>query len=263
MVERPEPVPGRGQVRIEVLRCGICGSDLHARHGIDQWAELAVQLGYDRFARSDQPIVFGHEFCGEVAEHGPGCRKSIAGRHARRRAAAPARRAAASTRPACRCTPPAPTPSRCSSQESLMMPVPNGLDPDVAALTEPMAVGWHAVRRGEVGKRDRRDRDRLRPGRAGGDPAAEGEGRAHRRRQRLLARAPGAGDARAAPTSSSTRRTTLRTTAVRPGAGISSDIPAALELAVDTTREARAAAGRLVARCGASARRSAPRPSTR
>ena len=34
-----------------------------------------------------------------------------------------------------------------------MMPVPNGLAPDVAALTEPMAVGWHAVRRGEVGKR--------------------------------------------------------------------------------------------------------------
>ncbi len=34
-----------------------------------------------------------------------------------------------------------------------MMPVPNGLAPDVAALTEPMAVAWHAVRRGEVGKR--------------------------------------------------------------------------------------------------------------
>jgi threonine dehydrogenase-like Zn-dependent dehydrogenase len=31
--------------------------------------------------------------------------------------------------------------------------VPNGLPPDVAALTEPMAVAWHAVRRGEVGKR--------------------------------------------------------------------------------------------------------------
>jgi len=38
-------------------------------------------------------------------------------------------------------------------QESLMMPVPNGLDPEVAALTEPMAVAWHAVRRGDVGKR--------------------------------------------------------------------------------------------------------------
>jgi len=35
-----------------------------------------------------------------------------------------------------------------------MMPVPNGLDPAVAALTEPMAVALHAVRRGEVRKRD-------------------------------------------------------------------------------------------------------------
>jgi threonine dehydrogenase-like Zn-dependent dehydrogenase len=38
-------------------------------------------------------------------------------------------------------------------QEALMMPVPNGLTPEVAALTEPMAVGLHAVRRGEVGRR--------------------------------------------------------------------------------------------------------------
>src|ERR1022692_4812140 len=78
VMEQPEPVPGRGQVRIRVLRCGICGSDLHARHGCDQWADLAGRAGYDRFARSDQPIVFGHEFCGEVAEYGPRCRRSSA-----------------------------------------------------------------------------------------------------------------------------------------------------------------------------------------
>ncbi len=38
-------------------------------------------------------------------------------------------------------------------QEALMLPVPNGLAPEVAALTEPLAVAWHAVRRGEVGRR--------------------------------------------------------------------------------------------------------------
>jgi threonine dehydrogenase-like Zn-dependent dehydrogenase len=37
-------------------------------------------------------------------------------------------------------------------EDSLMMAVPNGLAHDVAALTEPMAVAWHAVRRGDVGK---------------------------------------------------------------------------------------------------------------
>ena len=40
------------------------------------------------------------------------------------------------------------------AEESLLFEVPNGLEPAVAALTEPMSVAWHAVRRGEVGKRD-------------------------------------------------------------------------------------------------------------
>jgi threonine dehydrogenase-like Zn-dependent dehydrogenase len=135
-----------------VLRCGICGSDLHARHGCDQWAELALQTGYDRFMRSDQPVVFGHEFSGRVAEHGPGCRKTVAegapvvalpllrGRHGvdmvGLSASAPGAYA-----------------EQMLVEEALMMPVPNALNADVAALTEPMAVGWHAVRRGEVGKR--------------------------------------------------------------------------------------------------------------
>src|ERR1700683_5353542 len=78
LIDSPEPVPGRGQVRIEVLRCGICGSDLHARTGSDQWADLAARLGYDRFMRSEQSVVFGHEFCGSVAEYGPKSRRGVA-----------------------------------------------------------------------------------------------------------------------------------------------------------------------------------------
>jgi threonine dehydrogenase-like Zn-dependent dehydrogenase len=38
-------------------------------------------------------------------------------------------------------------------EESLTEAVPNGLPVQVATLTEPMAVAWHAVRRGEVKKR--------------------------------------------------------------------------------------------------------------
>jgi threonine dehydrogenase-like Zn-dependent dehydrogenase len=151
-MDQPEPVPGRGQVRIEVLRCGICGSDLHARTGCDQWAELALRAGYDRFARSDQQIVFGHEFCGEVAEHGPACRKTTA--TGTQVVALPVLRGSRGidmvglSEQA-----PGAYAEQMLVEESLMMPVPNGLGADVAALTEPMAVGWHAVRRGEVGKR--------------------------------------------------------------------------------------------------------------
>jgi threonine dehydrogenase-like Zn-dependent dehydrogenase len=153
VVDLPEQVPAKGQVRIEVTRCGICGSDLHARHGIDEWAEMAAKTGYDRFGRSDQPIVFGHEFSGSVAEYGPGCGGKlptgtpvvavplVRGAHGIDAVGLSAHAPGAYA-------------EQLIVQESMMMPVPNGLAPDVAALTEPMAVAWHAVRRGEVSKRD-------------------------------------------------------------------------------------------------------------
>ncbi len=152
VAERPEPVPGPGQVRISVLRCGICGSDLHARHGCDAWAELAARAGYERFARSDQEIVFGHEFSGEVAEYGTGCREELpTGTPV---VALPLLRGPQGVDTlGLSVHAPGAYADQLVVQESLMMPVPNGLSPEVAALTEPMAVGLHAVRRGEVGKR--------------------------------------------------------------------------------------------------------------
>ena len=152
VVERSEPDPGPGQVRIEVLRCGICGSDLHARHGVDAWAELAAQAGYDRFARSDQEIVFGHEFCGEIAEYGTGCRKSAP--PGARVVALPLLRGPQGVDTiGLSAHAPGAYAERMLVEESLMMEVPNGLAPEIAALTEPLAVAWHAVRRGEVKKR--------------------------------------------------------------------------------------------------------------
>jgi len=35
-----------------------------------------------------------------------------------------------------------------------MMPVPNGLSPEVAVLTEPLLIGHHAVNRSEITKKD-------------------------------------------------------------------------------------------------------------
>ena len=151
--ELPEPVPARGQVRLRVLRCGICGSDLHARTGSDDWAAMAERGGYDRFARSDQVVVYGHEFCGEVAEHGPKTRGTVpTGTPA---VALPLLRNDGIVDPTGLSQhAPGAYAEQVLVQESLMLPVPNGLPPEVAALTEPMAVAWHAVRRGEVGKRD-------------------------------------------------------------------------------------------------------------
>jgi threonine dehydrogenase-like Zn-dependent dehydrogenase len=152
VVDRAEPKPANGQVRIEVLRCGICGSDLHARHGIDSWAELLDRLGYNRFARSSQQVVFGHEFCGQVVEYGPKTKaRSPTGTHV---VAVPLLRSGTGVDTVgLSVHAPGGYAEQMLVQESLMLPVPNGLAPDLAAMTEPMAVAHHAVRRGEVSKR--------------------------------------------------------------------------------------------------------------
>jgi threonine dehydrogenase-like Zn-dependent dehydrogenase len=151
--DRPEPDPGRGQVRLEVLRCGICGSDLHARHGLDDWADMTAKAGYDRFGRSDQEIVFGHEFCGTVAEYGAKAKGKVA--TGTPVVAFPLLRGPDGVdTTGLSVHAPGAYAEQLLVEESLMLPVPNGLPADIAAMTEPMAVAHHAVRRGEVGKRD-------------------------------------------------------------------------------------------------------------
>ena len=38
VVDLPTPEPGKRQVVVDVQGCGICGSDLHARHHADEQA---------------------------------------------------------------------------------------------------------------------------------------------------------------------------------------------------------------------------------
>jgi threonine dehydrogenase-like Zn-dependent dehydrogenase len=153
VVDYPEPVPGRGQVLLSVLRCGICGSDLHARQHCDHWGGLMERTGYKRFMRSDQDVVFGHEFCGEILDYGPDTRRKL--KRGSRVCAVPMLRVGADIELlglSNRCS--GAYAERIVVEESMMEAVPNGLSSDLAALTEPMAVGLHAVRRGELKKGD-------------------------------------------------------------------------------------------------------------
>jgi threonine dehydrogenase-like Zn-dependent dehydrogenase len=153
VAERRDPAPGKGQLLVEVLHCGICGSDLHARHHCDELAEVMVESGYDEFMRSEQEVVLGHEFCGTVAEHGPGCRKDVP--EGAPVVALPLLRAGGAVHTTGLSTrAPGGYAERLVVEESLAFEVPNALPSRLATLTEPMAVGLHAVRRGEVGRRD-------------------------------------------------------------------------------------------------------------
>jgi threonine 3-dehydrogenase len=59
LTERPEPITGAQEVKIRVLRTGICGTDLHIESW-DPWAASTI----------NPPIIPGHEFYGEVVEIG-------------------------------------------------------------------------------------------------------------------------------------------------------------------------------------------------
>lgn len=153
VTELPEPEPGPGQLLLKVLRCGICGSDLHVRKYCDQWGSLMTRSGYTALTRADQEVVFGHEFSGEVLDHGAGSQRSFKpGTHVvtlpvlRRGSTIDLIGLSAHSTGAYA--------ERVVVEVSKTMPVPNGLHPSLAALTEPMAVGWHAVRQSEVKKRD-------------------------------------------------------------------------------------------------------------
>ncbi|HEX4360735.1 MAG TPA: alcohol dehydrogenase catalytic domain-containing protein, partial [Pseudonocardia sp.] len=68
VVDLPSPEPARGQLLLTVLRCGICGSDLHARQHSDELADVTSEMGYDGIFRASDTVVLGHEFCGEVLD---------------------------------------------------------------------------------------------------------------------------------------------------------------------------------------------------
>lgn len=153
ITDLPAPEPAEGQVLIDVVRCGICGSDLHARHHADDQAEILAEAGYEGFMRSDQRVVFGHEFSGEVAGYGPRSRKREAlGSPV---VALPLRRSGAEMQAiGLSAAAPGGYAEQMVVEESLMFPLPNGLSPERGALTEPMAVGRHAVNRAEIKKGD-------------------------------------------------------------------------------------------------------------
>jgi threonine 3-dehydrogenase len=59
IAEIPDPVPGAGEVVVEVEAASICGTDLH----IKKWDEWSQQ-------RIHPPLTLGHEFAGTVVELG-------------------------------------------------------------------------------------------------------------------------------------------------------------------------------------------------
>lgn len=142
--EVPTPTPGPGHVLIKVLRAGICGSDLHARVHGDVAADIGTSVGYDHFMRPAHHVVMGHEFVGEVVSYGPKCRKRW--KSGTRVVALPLIRHDGEVEMVGLSEQsPGAYAEYMLVQEDLAMPVPDGMDVELAALTEPLAVAHHGA----------------------------------------------------------------------------------------------------------------------
>lgn len=151
--EVPGPVPGRGQLLVRTVACGICGSDLHALHHGDamaEMAELTAAANPDnplplRFMDPAADVVLGHEFVGEVVDNSQASGSAAVGAVV---VSVPATLDRAGLHPIGYSNRyPGGFGALMVLSGPLAITVPNGLDPHLAALTEPMAVGIHAVGR--------------------------------------------------------------------------------------------------------------------
>lgn len=147
-----EPVPGPGQVLVETLACGICGSDLHVMTHMDRLVEAARSSGAPVEMDMDpgRELVMGHEFCARVIELGPdatGVRPGdvVVSMPLVIAPGGPFQVGYSHSYPGG-------YGERMVLTAALCAKVPDGVDFRRAALTEPIAVGVHAVARSRIQK---------------------------------------------------------------------------------------------------------------
>lgn len=152
--EVADPVPGQGQALVRTHACGLCASDAHFLHSGQHVIDLSKQFG-GAYAGLDmtRPFVPGHEYVGEVLDYGPGSRRAV--KPGRRVTSIPIMRqqgahAVVGFSHDC----PGGFGELMLLDEDFLLEIPEGLPDDLAAMTEPLAVGLEHARRGRPDKDD-------------------------------------------------------------------------------------------------------------
>ena len=147
--ELPTPSPGPGEVLVRTLACGICGSDLHALRHTEKLIEAGRRSGGAFVMDPARDVVMGHEFCAELVDYGPGTPKRLA--KGTRVCSMPILVGAQGvTTVGYSNDAPGGYSEFMRLMEPLLLPVPESLSSEHAALTEPMAVGLHAVKKAKL-----------------------------------------------------------------------------------------------------------------
>jgi len=149
----PDPVPGEGEILVRTLACGICGSDLHVVQHFDTLVDTGPEMGTGSQADMMRDILMGHEFVAEVVELGPGT--DCPAQSGDRVVSMPVLpRNGALQAIGFSNDVPGGFGELMVLAAGLVLPVPRDLATDAAALTEPMAVGVHAVAKARLASGD-------------------------------------------------------------------------------------------------------------
>jgi threonine dehydrogenase-like Zn-dependent dehydrogenase len=147
----PEPPPpGPGQLLVETVACGICGSDLHTKSHTDQF--LSANRAVGNLAQVFDPgrdVVMGHELSFRVLQTGDGVegwKPGDAGTgYPVVTGADGAMRTVGYSNDY-----PGGYGERMVLDAAVCLRLPDGADPVAAALTEPFTVGEVSVRRAQI-----------------------------------------------------------------------------------------------------------------
>ncbi|HZL75811.1 MAG TPA: alcohol dehydrogenase catalytic domain-containing protein [Propionibacteriaceae bacterium] len=150
--ERPDPVPGSGQAVVEVIATGICGSDFHGYSGENGRRHPGQIMGHETVGRvRELGVDVAGLTVGQLVTVNPvmschACPACLSGQEQwcpRRVVFGVAREI------------PAAFAERFAVPASSIVPLPEDMPEELGALVEPMAVGYHAVRRGQPVPDDR------------------------------------------------------------------------------------------------------------
>ena len=145
-----DPVPSPGEALVAVKACGICGSDLHTLAHAEALLEVADATGNPTEFDPSADFVMGHEFSAEVLELGPETEGAPAAPGDLVVSLPVILGASGVAALGFDNTYPGAYAERMLLTSAICLKVPNGLDERRAALTEPMAVGRHAVNRAGI-----------------------------------------------------------------------------------------------------------------
>ena len=150
MDEVEKPVPGKGEILIKVLKCGVCGSDPTTYYGRHPFVTF--------------PVVMGHEFAGTVEALGEG----VDGPGTGTRVTVIPHLVCGECRPCKTETYNFCEQLRCTGAEAdgahvqyksmpaqMVLPIPDTMTMDDAAMVEPACVAYHAAKRGEIKPEDK------------------------------------------------------------------------------------------------------------